>query len=167
MGLFNKKPAKKINVPELADNIISSPLSGTVVQLSEVPDETFATGIVGDGIAVDPTEGALYAPADGTIVSVFETLHAIGMATTGGAEVLMHVGIDTVNLGGAGFTAYCKAGDQVKRGDLLLTFDKKELNKKGYLTITPVCIGNSALFQMKCAEAGTIEAGQPLIELLK
>ena len=100
-------------------NCIGSPCKGKAVALTEVPDPTFSEKILGDGFAVIPSEGKIYAPADGEVTVVFDTLHAITMTTDQGAELLIHIGLDTVTLKGAPFTAHVAAGDHVKKGDLL------------------------------------------------
>ena len=110
-------------------NILHSPCNGKVVPITEVPDPTFAEKILGDGFAVIPAEGKVYAPADGEITMVFDTLHAVTMTTTQGVEVLIHIGLDTVNLKGEPFTAHVKAGDKVKQGDLLMDVDLGKIHK--------------------------------------
>ena len=122
---------------------ILSPLHGEVVTLAEVKDEAFSSGALGKGIAINPIEGKVYSPADGTLTTLFPSLHAIGITTENGAEILIHVGMDTVQLEGKHFNAKVKQGDKVKKGQLLLEFDKQEIEKAGYSTITPVLITNS------------------------
>ncbi len=122
---------------------IFSPLSGEVVDLSEVPDETFAQGMMGEGIAIKPDSNEVVAPFDGEIVSIFPTKHAIGLKSVNGVEVLIHIGIDTVNLKGEHFELFKKAGDKVKKGDLIVKCDFDAIKKAGYETITPVIITNS------------------------
>lgn len=165
MGFFSKKPVTHIEVPAQPDLVLTSPLSGRVVALKDVPDETFATGVLGDGIAVEPSEGALYAPADGVIESYFDTLHAICITTTAGAELLIHVGKDTVALKGKGFTPHVKEGDHVKRGDLLFTFDMKVIEKAGYPLITPILVSNSDGYTLMKTEQENISVGDILIRL--
>ena len=104
---------------------IASPVSGTVVPLTEVPDPTFAQGILGPGAAVQPSEGRIVAPANGTVDMMFDTGHAVSMTTSEGAELLIHVGIDTVNLKGQHYTAKCKSGDTVRKGDTLLKISRR------------------------------------------
>ena len=99
---------------------VTAPVAGKVVALEDVPDPTFAQGILGPGIAVEPSEGRIVAPADGTVDVMFETGHAVSLTTAGGAELLIHVGIDTVQLEGRHYKACCKAGDQVRKGDTLI-----------------------------------------------
>lgn len=125
---------------------ITSPLKGKVTYLSDVQDEMFASEVMGKGIAIEPSEGRVYAPCDGEILTMFKTKHAIGMKSTQGVEILIHVGIDTVKLNGEHFSAYVKDHDQVKKGDLLLEFDIAAIQKAGYPTITPVIITNTMDF---------------------
>lgn len=106
--------------------------------MEEVEDETFAGGVLGDGVAVEPEEGKVYAPADGTVLSVFDTKHAVCFASRYGTELLIHIGIDTVNLQGKYFTAHVKDGDAVKRGQLLIEFDKEQIEMAGYHTTIPM-----------------------------
>ena len=112
-------------------NCIGSPCKGKAVALTEVPDPTFSEKILGDGFAVIPSEGKIYAPADGEVTVVFDTLHAITMTTDQGAELLIHIGLDTVTLKGAPFTAHVAAGDHVKKGDLLLDADLEKIKEAG------------------------------------
>ncbi len=123
-----------------------APLKGKLVAVQDVPDPTFAEEMLGPGFAIIPTEGKLYAPTAGSVTLVFDTLHAIAITTEAGAEVIFHVGLDTVKENGAGFTAHVAVGDQVKEGDLLLTFDLDALKAKGYNLITPVVVTNKASF---------------------
>lgn len=126
--------------------VITSPIKGSVTYLSDVQDEMFASEVMGKGIAIEPVEGKVYAPTDGEIITMFKTKHAIGMKTTQGVEILIHVGIDTVKLNGEHFTSHVKDNQLVKKGDLLLEFDIEAINKAGYQTITPVIITNTMDF---------------------
>lgn len=121
---------------------IGSPLSGTVIPLEEVKDEAFSGGALGKGAAVLPEKGELYAPCDGTVATLFPTLHAIGLVSDQGCELLIHIGLDTVRLDGKYFKAYVRQGDHVKKGQKLLTFDKEAIEKEGYLLQTPVLVTN-------------------------
>ncbi len=125
---------------------IFAPMLGKMLSMQEVPDPTFSEEMLGPGIAVMPQEGKLYAPADGVITLVFGTLHAVAMTTSSGAELLFHLGLDTVKENGAGFTAHVKLDQAVKKGDLLLSFDKEALEAKGYNLITPMILTNKAAF---------------------
>ena len=125
------------------ENILYAPCKGKVVPLSEVPDPTFSEKILGDGFAVIPSEGKIYAPTDGEIAMVFDTLHAITLTSSSGTEILIHIGLDTVTLKGAPFTAHVAAGDQVKKGDLLMDVDLDKITEAGLNTVTPVLICNT------------------------
>lgn len=125
------------------DNAVYSPIEGRVVALDDVPDATFAEGVLGLGAAIEPSVGEVVAPADGKVSSIFDTHHAVGLTLDNGMELLIHVGINTVALNGEGFTAHVGEGDRVKRGQPLISFDKEFIASKGYPTITPVIISNA------------------------
>lgn len=145
--------------------ILGSPLKGQAIPLSEVPDETFASGVLGQGAAVIPTEGKVVAPCDGEVATVFDTRHAIGLVSDKGAEILIHVGINTVDLKGEPFTAHVKDGDRIKRGDLLLEFDMDAIREKGLSLATPVILTNGDSYGQICLKKeGTIEYGEDFIE---
>lgn len=129
------------------NNKIFSPLTGDVVALSDVEDEVFSSGAMGDGVAILPSEGRVVAPADAEVTLLFPTKHAIGLKTAGGAEILIHVGMDTVSLNGSCFDSHVSVGDKVKKGQLLLTFDIEEIKKAGLTTVTPIIITNTADYQ--------------------
>ena len=124
------------NMPE--EETLYAHAKGRLIPMEEVEDETFAGGVLGDGVAVEPEEGKVYAPADGTVLSVFDTKHAVCFASRYGTELLIHIGIDTVNLQGKYFTAHVKDGDAVKRGQLLIEFDKEQIEMAGYHTTIPM-----------------------------
>ncbi|MBO0469595.1 PTS glucose transporter subunit IIA [Enterococcus sp. DIV0242_7C1] len=126
--------------------VLSSPLTGAIVPLDKVEDQVFSSGALGKGIAVEPTVGELYAPADGEITTLFPTGHAVGITTTDGAEVLMHIGMDTVEMNGDGFEILAKQGDKVKQGDLLIKFDIDKIKEAGHPVVTPIVVTNSADF---------------------
>lgn len=142
-----------------------SPLSGKVVELSEVKDEVFSQKILGDGIAVCPTVGELCAPDDGQVVQVFESKHAITMTTASGAEILLHVGIDTVSLKGKHFDVQVKEGQEVRRGEVLITFDIKGIRSAGYDVTTPMIVSNSDDFVQSVTASGEIAVGAPVLYL--
>lgn len=125
---------------------LKSPLSGKVLPLSDVPDKVFSSGAMGKGLAIDPEKGELIAPADGEITTIFPTGHAVGLTTKDGIEILMHIGMDTVELEGQGFETFVKQGDQVKAGDLLVQFDIEAIKAAGYSVITPIVITNTEHF---------------------
>ena len=122
---------------------IASPIKGTVLKLEKMKDDAFASGVLGKGAAIIPEEGNVYAPADGVITALFPTLHAIGMQADNGLELLIHIGLDTVQLNGEGFQAMVKQGDRVKKGQILVTFDKEFIESKGFCLETPVLVTNS------------------------
>ncbi len=123
--------------------IIASPLTGKVIPLKNVKDDAFAQGALGNGIAIIPSEGKVVSPVDGTISVLFPTLHAIGITSDSGVELLIHIGLNTVQLNGEGFTAHIKQGDKVRKGQLLLDVDLKAIEKAGYSTETPIIISNT------------------------
>ena len=148
------------------DTVLSACLNGTVVPLAEVKDEAFASGALGDGIAIEPIDGELVAPADGEISSIFETHHAVGMTTADGAELLMHIGIDTVKLGGKHFTYLVNEGDKVKKGQPLIRFELEAIKAEGYPVTTPVIVCNTDDYAAVAAKAsGTVKQGDALLEL--
>ena len=148
------------------DTVLSACLNGTVVPLADVKDEAFASGALGDGIAIEPTDGELVAPADGEISSTFETHHAVGMTTADGAELLMHIGIDTVKLGGKHFTYLVNEGDKVKKGQPLIRFELEAIKAEGYPVTTPVIVCNTDDYAAIEAKAsGTVKQGDALLEL--
>ena len=152
--------------PAAKDTVLSACLNGTVVPLADVKDEAFASGALGDGIAIEPTDGELVAPADGEISSTFETHHAVGMTTADGAELLMHIGIDTVKLGGKHFTYLVNEGDKVKKGQPLIRFDLEAIKAEGYPVTTPLIVCNTDDYAAVAAKAsGTVKQGDALLEL--
>ena len=148
------------------DTVLSACLNGTVVPLADVKDEAFASGALGDGIAIEPTDGELVAPADGEISSTFETHHAVVRTTADGAELLMHIGIDTVKLGGKHFTYLVNEGDKVKKGQPLIRFELEAIKAEGYPVTTPLIVCNTDDYAAVAAKAsGTVKQGDALLEL--
>ncbi|MFZ8756023.1 beta-glucoside-specific PTS transporter subunit IIABC [Microbacterium sp. HMH0099] len=145
------------------DTVVLNPIDGTVVPLSEVPDAAFADGSLGQGVAIRPTSGAVYAPFDATVVAAFPTGHAIGLRGVDGVELLIHVGLDTVRLGGQHFTLKVQSGAEVKAGDLLLEFDGDAIEKAGYDLVTPVIVTNGDLYPgIAEAASGPLSHGEAL-----
>ena len=146
---------------------IYAPMNGEMKLLEEVNDPVFASGAMGQGAAIIPNEGKLYAPFDGTVAMVFDTLHAVGLVNDAGVEMLIHIGLDTVKLNGKHFTAKVKVGDTVKTGDLLIEFDKDEIAKE-YSMETPVIITNMDCFAKveTAVAAGPVQAGTPLLKVM-
>ena len=158
-------PAAK-QAPAKQDAVLAAHMNGTVVPMAEVQDEAFSNCILGDGAAIEPSEGKLYAPADAEVGNLFDTHHAIGLVTEDGVEILLHIGINTVELGGRHFKAHVEAGQKVKKGDLLISFDMEAVKAAGYLCTTPMIVCNTEDYQSVTPTAeGSIQAGVPLLEV--
>lgn len=162
----NSTPDAAIPVMPGEDDILS-PMTGTVLALDQVPDATFASGLLGQGVTIIPSDNKVIAPFAGEVASLFQTRHAIGLLSDSGIELLIHVGIDTVRLEGKPFTAHVKVGDAVKPGDLLLTFDRQAILDAGYDLATPIIITNSDAYRDVLTVAGTaVTAGTPLLSII-
>ena len=147
------------------ESIVYSPIKGKVIPLSEVEDEAFSSGLLGKGVAMIPEEGVIYAPANGEISAFFPTGHAIGMKTEDGLEILIHVGMDTVQLDGKGFTPLVSKGDIVNKGQKLLKFDKEFIKEEGYSLVTPVLISNFDQFEeITSTDESQVQAGDLLLK---
>lgn len=145
---------------------IVSPITGTVMELSAVPDEAFASGTMGNGVAIEPAEGKVYAPCDGVIETLFPTGHAVGIVSDNGVETLIHIGMDTVNLNGKGFTPIASQGSHIKKGDLLLEFDMDVIKNAGYKITTPVLITNTDDYSEVLQTAdGMVHAGETILTI--
>ena len=136
MGFFDKLFGKKLEE-------IYAPVAGKAVAITEVPDPTFAEGLLGNGIAIEPTDGKVYAPCNATVDMMFETGHAVSLVSESGAEILIHVGLETVSLEGKPFTVHVHDGDKVTKGQLMLEVDLEAVKAAGLPTITPVLICNT------------------------
>lgn len=148
--------------------VILSPITGKLLALTEVSDTTFASGLLGAGIAIIPQSGRVVSPVNGVVASLFKTHHAIGIESAAGTEILIHVGIDTVKLAGQYFTAHVKAGDCVSAGDLLLEFDCAAITAAGYDLTTPIIISNSEDYQdVLCAKGASITEQAPLLTVIR
>ena len=154
MGLFSKKIE------------LVAPLSGELIDIEKVEDITFAQKMLGDGVAIVPVNGRLVAPADGKIIQVFHTKHAIGIDVNG-LELLIHIGMNTVDLQGEGFDVKVKEGDKVKKGDTILEVDLPLLREKGYPVETPIVITNMEATKSLVKKEGTVVAGQDVIMEIK
>lgn len=168
--LANQDASPEPNTPEPSQagqsQLLHAHMNGKVVPLEQVPDEAFSGKVLGDGCAIEPTDGKLYAPCDGVIDTVFDTCHAVNMRSNQGAELLLHVGIDTVKLGGKYFTAHVQDGQQVKTGDLLLSFDADKIRQAGYQLTTPLIVCNSEDYSKTEPLAyGIIRAGAAFLRL--
>jgi PTS system beta-glucosides-specific IIC component len=170
---YKDEPAKKAeSKPSAAaeagkGGTVAAPLTGKVVALSDVKDEAFSSGALGQGLAIEPSEGKVYSPVDGEISTFFPTGHAVGITSNNGIEILIHVGMDTVQLDGKGFTPKKAQGDKVKKGELLLEFDMKLIKEAGYSTVTPVIITNTDDYTDVIPSAqGNVTHGQDAITIL-
>ncbi|WP_026909092.1 beta-glucoside-specific PTS transporter subunit IIABC [Paucisalibacillus globulus] len=178
-GGVNKKEDSKVDkVEEVTNNEVKatlnegeetkvvSPLKGQTVPLNEVSDKVFASGAMGEGIGVLPTEGKVYAPVNGVVTTLFPTKHAIGITSDEGVEILIHVGVDTVQLEGKHFTAYIEQGDRINTGKLLVEFDVDKIKEAGYDVVTPIIITNHAdLGKVVTTDTTNLEVGEHLITI--
>lgn len=165
--MVEETPATERKLVEKVE--VMAPVAGTVQSLSEVPDATFAEKTLGDGAAILPSEGKVIAPVDGVIATIMDSRHGIMIRSDDGLELLIHVGLDTVNLKGKYFTSHIKSGDRVKKGDLMLEFDMDGIKKEGYPLITPVVVTNSADYikvVCMCESGNTIAAGERLLTVV-
>lgn len=151
---------------ETGAQTLYSPLEGTAIPLSEVKDATFASEVLGRGMAVIPSKGEVKAPCDATVSTIFDTKHAIGLATESGLELLIHIGVDTVELGGKFYTAHVKDGDVVKKGQTLITFDMDAIKAAGYDVTTPLIVTNTDDYEeVKMLAEGTVNNGSEVLEV--
>lgn len=148
--------------------MVASPIKGKTVELSQVSDPTFGECMLGKGVAILPAEGKVYAPADGEISMMFDTHHAVSMVTTDGIELLIHIGLETVALKGEGFEPHVQSGDQVKKGDLLLSVDLEKIKSKGYDIISPVVVCNTDDYtDVQGVLLEQAEPGEQIIKIVK
>ncbi|MDO6994278.1 glucose PTS transporter subunit IIA [Brachyspira innocens] len=161
----DKKSENKASA--LVDKVYA-PIQGNIVKLESVKDEAFSSGAMGKGIAIEPKEGKVYAPFDGIIETAFPTKHAIGLTSDKGVELLIHVGMDTVKLGGAHFISHIEEGQKIKKGDLLLEFNIEKIRGAGYPTLTPVIVTNSDDYsEVGITSASSVNAGDDLLDVKK
>lgn len=159
-----KNEAKRVS--DKQDQIVFAPIDGHSIDLSEVNDQVFSTKMMGDGAAIVPTDGTIYAPVDGEITVAYETKHAYGIKSADGAEVLIHVGIDTVNLKGEHFTSNVTQGQKIKKGDILGTADLKAIQEAGYDTTVMVIITNTMNYEgVARIEQTDVKHGDDLIAI--
>lgn len=162
MGLFDFMK-KKDNA-----DVIAAPVAGEAVESAQINDPTFGEEMLGKGIAIKPADTKIYAPFDGTVALVFDTKHAISLVSETGAEVLIHVGLDTVSLKGEHFTTHVESGAAVKKGDLLMEFDKEAIAAAGFETIIPVVVCNSDDYKdVKRITGSMVKPGDTIMELEK
>ncbi len=161
-GMADRLASKK---DEDAEMKIYAPIKGNAISYEEIPDETFASGVLGAGIGIEPEEGVVYAPYDGEISSTTETKHAIGITGAGDMELLIHVGVDTVNMKGDGFELFVAEGDQVKKGQKLITFDIEKIKAAGYSPTTAVLLTNSDDYEdFKVVKTGAVNVGDEVMD---
>lgn len=157
--LFGKKETPKIE--------IGAPITGEAVAITEVNDPTFSEEILGKGIAIRPSSNEVVAPCDGTVEMMFDTGHAVSLTSTDGAEILIHVGLETVKLNGTHYKTHVANGDKITKGQLLISFDREAIAADGYDIITPIVICNSDSFANIETHTGSVNAGDAVIELVK
>ncbi|WP_026828413.1 beta-glucoside-specific PTS transporter subunit IIABC [Exiguobacterium artemiae] len=161
-------PAQEVSATLTNEETIQAPLAGQVVPLSDVPDEVFASGAMGQGVAIRPTGNTVVAPFAGTVVMIAPTKHTIGLRSTSGVEVLIHVGLETVGLDGKPFTLHVEDGAHVEVGQTLLTFDASAIEQHGLQTITPVIVTNASSYaEVLATDAGTVEANTAILTIVK
>ena len=169
MGFFDKLFGGKAEQEETAKffgqrKTVLTPIRGKVLAQADIPDETFAQGILGPGCGIEPTGKTVYAPFDGTVDQVASTLHAVGLTSEDGIEILIHVGMDTVELKGKGYELFVQTGDHVQKGQLLFRFDMQAIAAAGYTLTTPVIVTNSSQFaRIEPLLSGRVTAGQQLL----
>ena len=162
--MFKSKPKQEANVND-NENIILAPMTGEAKNIGECKDPVFAQEVVGKGTMIIPSEGKLYSPVDGTISMLTETGHAVGIKSNSGVEILMHIGLDTVELEGKPFTLKASKDQQVKQGDLLVEFDIDAIKAAGKSTQSPVVITNSDQYDINVIKSGNVTHGDELIEI--
>jgi beta-glucoside PTS system EIICBA component len=158
--------SKEVAATKVQDEALVSPLSGKVLALSDIEDAAFSSGALGHGVAIEPSEGKLLAPVSGTVSALFPTNHAIGITTDSGAEILMHIGMDTVQLEGKYFTAHTTQGEYVKKGQLLIEFDIEQIKKAGKPLTTPVVVTNHKEYSLQLTNQKQVKTGSQLMKLV-
>ncbi|MCC8015164.1 MAG: PTS glucose transporter subunit IIA [Eubacterium sp.] len=173
MGLFDRfkkgsqSPAQNETQAPTDPKAVYLPMNGRVIDLKEVGDGVFSEGMLGQGAAVEPSDGKVYAPFDGEVTMVYDTKHALGLMSKGGVELLIHIGLDTVNLEGKCFNIKVKDGQKIKKGELMAIADLDGIKKAGYKTVTPVIVTNSDDFEkIEKACEGTQGAGVKLLDVI-
>ena len=162
----NDQQVENKEVTKLEEETILAPIKGEVKPIEESSDAAFASGALGKGVVILPEEGKVYAPVTGTVTVLFPSLHAIGITSDAGVELLIHIGINTVQLNGEGFTAHIKQGDQIKQGQLLVEFDMNKIKEAGYSLETPVLVTNYAdLKEVKNTNASSVQLQETLMEV--
>ncbi|MEE0801193.1 MAG: PTS glucose transporter subunit IIA [Gemmiger sp.] len=166
MGFFDM--FKKKETAPVFPAMLAADAAGTVVKMEEIPDEVFAQGILGQCCGIDPSVGEVYAPCDGEITQAPDTLHALGIMGSNGIEVLIHVGVDTVEMKGDGFAANVKLGDKVTKGQLLLTMDLDKIKAAGHPAVVITVVTNTDDFaEVTTVAQGTVKPGDDLMKVSK
>ncbi|MDR2538543.1 MAG: PTS glucose transporter subunit IIA [Bifidobacteriaceae bacterium] len=148
--------------------IVYAPIAGKIIPLDQVPDQAFAEGLLGKGVGIDPDLGEVTAPFDGVITALFPTNHALGISADSGLELLIHIGLNTVDLDGQFFRAFVKQGDRVTTGELLVTFDIPSIHQAGYSILSPVVVTNSADYsEVIPTTESLVELGAELLTIKK
>jgi len=159
---------EKFGKKEDKGTLVVSPIKGEAVTIDKVNDPTFAQEMLGKGVAIKPAEGKVVSPVNGEITILFETKHAVSIKSDGGVEILIHIGLDTVNLKGEHFESYVKVGDKVKIGDLLIKFHEEKIKEAGYDTITPMIVCNTFEYaDVNVVKIGKVEKQDNIIEIIK
>lgn len=158
--MFKNLFRRKGNSAETKSLDIFTPIAGEIISIEDTPDEVFAGKMLGDGFAIKPHDNKVYSPVSGEIKVLFPTLHAIAIETQEGVELLIHIGVDTVELDGEGFSGHIEVGDKVKKGDLLVSFDKDIVETKAKSSITPIIITNMDIVEEISIEYGNKSKGQ-------
>lgn len=165
---FERRESVDTPALDVPANTVGAPAEGTVVPMEQIPDETFSTGVLGMGVGIQSAKGVVVAPFSGTVTQVADTGHAIGLASRDGLELLIHVGVDTVDMNGKGFAPKVKEGDTVRAGQLLLTFDKKAIAAAGHPDVVVIMLTNADEYKnVACAPAGAVTAGTQIIRAEK
>ncbi|WP_018931207.1 PTS sugar transporter subunit IIA [Gracilibacillus lacisalsi] len=155
---------KKLFKQKEVNTDLMAPLTGKAIPLDQVPDQVFSQKMMGDGVAIEPTDKQVVSPIDGEVADVFKTKHAISLKTDGGAEILVHMGLETVELDGKGFDIQVENGQKVKKGDPLATFDLNTVAAEGYKTVTPIILLNGEDFAMSnVASEQDVEFGKDIL----
>lgn len=151
-GFFKKKELQ-----------ILSPMNGKAIPITEIEDDAFSEKMLGDGVGIIPTDGMVVAPVDGEVIQIFDTLHAYGIRTNDGVEILIHIGLNTVELKGKGFKAFVKTGQKVKLGEKIAEVDIDLIKKEGYLVQTPIVITNMDIIKETKCNYGEVQAGKSVV----
>ena len=172
MGFFDKLLGKSAAAEETGVNsqplTVLAPFSGSAMKLENIPDPVFSQGILGPGCGVDPHEETVCAPFDGSVIQTTDTMHAVGVVSSDGVEVLIHVGMDTVEMGGKGFKCLVKEGDKIKAGQPLLKFTLADIQAEGHPAVTAVVVTNADDFAgVELVAEGEVKQGEPLLKLKK